>query len=252
MTDRAGNRLSAALDRGECRIGCWLGLDSPAAAEIAAIAGFDWALIDLEHGEGDLRSALAIARALAGTPCDAALRLPSHDPAGIARALDAGIKSLMLPRVESVAQARAISEAALYPPRGRRGMGGAVIRASDYGARAEYTAEADADLLLILQLESRQALEALEEIAAVDGVGALFIGAADLSADMGLGGEASHPAVVREVERSVARIRDAGLHAGVIDLSHGACERWEAQGVGLLATASDVVMLLGALRDKRG
>ena len=252
MLDRAGNRLADALRRGESRIGCWLGLDSPAAAEIAAMAGFDWALIDLEHGEGDLRSAIGVARALSGTQCDAVLRLPSHDPSGIARALDAGFRSLMLPRVDTPAQAEAIAQAAFYPPRGRRGIGGSVLRAAGYGVRGNYTSEAAEELLLILQLESRQAIENLDAIAAVEGVGALFIGAADLSGDMGHGGDPAHPEVQDAVWQSVERIHAAGVVSGVIDLRPGACRRWEAAGVGLLATASDVVMLLDVLRATRG
>ena len=249
--DRAGNRLLAALRRGECRIGTWLALDSPVSAEIAALAGYDWALIDLEHGEGDLRSAIGQVRALDGTRCDAVLRLPSHDPAGIARALDHGVRSLMLPRVETAEQAQSIAAAAFYPPKGRRGFGGRVMRASGYGMRPDYAAEAENEILLIPQLESRAALAALEEIAAVEGVGALFLGPADLAADMGHLGEIGHPDVQDAVAEAVRRIRAAGLPAGIIDTGAGACPRWEAAGVTLLALAKDTDVLIDGLRQVR-
>ena len=249
--ERSGNRLLAALRRGECRIGTWLALDSPVSAEIAALAGYDWALIDLEHGEGDLRSAIAQVRALDGTRCDAILRLPSHDPAGIARALDHGVRSIMLPRVETEDQARAIAAAAFYPPRGRRGFGGRVMRASGYGMRPDYAGEAQDEILLIPQLESRAALDAMEGIAAVDGVRALFIGPADLAADMGHLGDIGHPDVQDAVMDAIRRIRAAGLPAGIIDTAAGACPHWEAAGVTLLALAKDTDVLIDGLRQVR-
>ena len=249
--DVKGNRLAAALARGDCRIGAWLALDSPASAEIAALAGYDWALIDLEHGEGDLRSAMGQVRALDGTRCDAVIRLPSHDAAGISRALDQGIRSLMLPRVETVDQARAIVRAAFYPPRGRRGSGGRVMRASGYGTRPNYAHEAEDEVFLILQLESVASLDALEEIAGIDGVGALFVGPADLAADMGHLGQAGHADVQAAVEDAIERIRAAGLPAGIIDTGPGGCARWEAAGVTLLALAKDTDLLIDGMRQVR-
>lgn len=241
------NAFKQSLADGRRSIGCWMGLCDPYAAEIVARAGFDWVLIDGEHAPNDLP---AIARQLQVTEphCAPIVRLPMAEPWLIKQVLDAGAQSLLIPMVNSAEDARAIVRAIRYPPGGIRGVGHALGRASRFGRVPDYAATAEAELCLVVQIESRAAVDALEAILAVDGVDAAFVGPSDLAADMGM---ATDSAAVRQVVAdTLRRIRDAGKPAGIIDLDDAAMARHLADGAQFVAVAADVIFLsqgLGAL-----
>ncbi|MEO1796208.1 MAG: HpcH/HpaI aldolase/citrate lyase family protein [Pseudomonadota bacterium] len=241
------NEIKARLQRGERQIGCWLNLADPIAAEVAAQAGFDWLLIDAEHGPNDLRFILAQLQALGSHP--AVVRLPSGDPVAIKRVLDIGAQTLLIPMVESGEEAANLVAATRYPPAGRRGVASAIVRASRYGSDPEYFATADAEIALILQVENRAGLSALDEIASTEGVDAVFIGPADLAADMGFPGP-GEPAAQEVVMDAIRRIRSHGTAAGILGFDAPYIAAAESAGATFLGVGSDVALFAAALRDQ--
>eukprot|EP00913_Durusdinium_trenchii_P021353 g20066.t1 len=187
------NHFKAALQAGKPQIGLWLNTGEPLPAEIAATAGFDWLVIDGEHGPNDLRSIIDQLRAIATGRSEPAVRPPSGEAWFLKQLLDAGARTLLVPMVDSAEQAQALVHAVRYPPRGIRGLGAAVARASSFNAIADYAQTADEEICLLVQAETLTAINNIEAIAAVDGVDGIFIGPADLSADMGYLGRFEAP-----------------------------------------------------------
>ncbi|AMG75146.1 HpcH/HpaI aldolase family protein [Sphingopyxis granuli] len=209
------NQLKQALLQGKRQIGLWLTLGDATSAEICAAAGFDWLLIDGEHVPHSLDSVLAQLRAISGYPgTQAVARVPSADPVIIKQYLDMGVQSLLVPMVQSGEEAAAIVRACRYPPGGERGVGGA--RAARWGLIPDYLHKADEQIAIIVQVETRQALDDIDAIAGTEGVDGVFIGPADLSASLGHLGQPAHPDVAREILHVIDRIRTAGKAPGIL------------------------------------
>ena len=179
------NPFKAAIAAGELQLGCWLGLADPYIVEISAGAGFDWLLIDGEHAPNDLRSITAQLQVIAGRGSHAMVRPPIGETWIIKQLLDAGAQSLLIPMVESGAQAAELVDAVTYPPHGVRGVGSALARASDFAAIGDYLTTARDQICLLAQVENQKGMDALDNILAVDGLDGVFIGPSDLAADMG-------------------------------------------------------------------
>ncbi|WBU59269.1 HpcH/HpaI aldolase/citrate lyase family protein [Paracoccus albus] len=244
------NTLKSRLAKGETTFGCWLGMADPYAAEIAATAGFDWLLIDGEHAPNDTRSVLAQLQALAGYDVSPVVRLVDDDTARIKQALDLGAQTLLVPMVESAEQARRILSATRYPPEGVRGVGSALARASQFAAIPDYLKTADDEICLILQVENRAGLEALDDILSVEGIDGIFIGPSDLAADMGHRGNPGHPDVKAAVLDALRRIRRAGLSAGVLSTDDQMISECRDAGANFVGVAIDVTLFAKALRDR--
>ncbi|MFO8045995.1 MAG: 4-hydroxy-2-oxoheptanedioate aldolase [Halomonas sp.] len=246
------NDFKQRLLRGESLTGVWLGLASPYVAELAATAHFDWLLLDGEHAPNDLASLLGQLQAIAPYVSAPVVRPPQGDTALLKQYLDIGVQNLLIPMVETAEQAAELVAATRYPPRGVRGMGSVLARASRWGQVEDYLACADEEICLILQLESPQALENLEAIAAVEGVDGLFIGPADLSAAMGHRGDPGHPAVRAAIDDAMARIRATGRAAGIITLDEQEAHGYLAAGFSFVGVGVDVLLLAEALRGLAG
>lgn len=242
------NSFKSRLAAGEVLIGAWLGLADPYAAEIAATAGFDWLLIDGEHAPNDLRSILAQLSVVEASGSSPVVRLPMGEDWAIKQVLDLGAQSLLIPMVDSAAQAQALVRAVRYPPRGMRGVGSALARASRFSGIPDYLATADAQIWLGVQVETRAGLAALDGILAVEGVDGVFLGPADLSADMGYLGQLDHPEVLAAISDATRRIAAAGKAPGIIWTDEPNASRAIAEGARFVATAIDVITLAGALR----
>lgn len=242
------NSLKARLAAGETLFGCWVGMTSAYAAEIVGHAGFDWVLIDGEHAPNDLPSLVSQVQVLDPMPPEVVVRLPMAEPWLIKQVLDAGVRNLLIPMVNSADDARAIVRAMRYPPRGMRGVGHALGRASRFGLDAAYQETADDGLCLVVQIESGAAVDALDDILAVDGVDAAFVGPADLGADMGL--DQGSEALNRVVETTLRRIRASGKPAGIIALDDSVIARHLNDGASLVAVAVDVLTLSHGLRAR--
>jgi 4-hydroxy-2-oxoheptanedioate aldolase len=197
------------------QIGFWLGLPSPEVAEIVGGAGFDFVIIDLEHGIISIETAQRMLMALAAAGTVPMIRIPEPSEAWLKHALDAGAQAVMVPRVDSPAAAAHLAALATYGPEGRRGWGVGVARAAGWGRNAEgYLGGWRSRGGLILQIESPEGLAAAPEIAAVPGVTQLFFGPADFAASLGTGRD--DPRVLA-AGREVARIaRAAGREAGSV------------------------------------
>ena len=242
------NSFKAAINKGELQVGCWLGLADAYVVEISASAGFDWVCVDGEHSPNDLRSIMAQLQVLKSSETHAMVRPPVGDTALIKQYLDAGAQSLLIPMVESGAQAQAMVDAVTYPPHGVRGVGSALARASDFSGIADYLTTAREEICLIVQVENRLGMEALDDILEVDGIDGVFIGPADLAADMGYIGQAGAPEVKAAVLYAMGRIVGAGKAAGILTLDAELQKDCRALGASFIATEIDVTLFARNIR----
>ena len=246
------NTLKSNLAAGKLQTGVWLTLANPIAAEIAGRAGFDWCLIDAEHGPNDIPLILSQLQALAGTPAQAVVRVPIGQDWVLKQVLDLGAQTIMVPMVNTGADAARAAAAMRYPGAGVRGMGAALARASRYGEIVDYVASANDQICLIAQVESRTAIENIDAIAGTQGVDCVFIGPADLSADMGFPGNPDHPEVQAAIDHAITRITAAGKAAGIISFDPAQFAGLAQKGVTFLGAGSDSLLLQQALRDLAG
>jgi 4-hydroxy-2-oxoheptanedioate aldolase len=246
------NSFKQALQEKRPHIGLWLGLADHYTTEICAGAGFDWLLIDGEHSPNDLRTILQQAQVIAAYPGTHAIaRVPvGHGHVGTAlikQYLDLGIQTLLVPMVDTPQQAADLVRAMRYPPDGIRGMGGA--RASRWGRYPQYPKEANAQVCLLVQAETRQALANLEGIAATDGVDGIFIGPADLSASLGHVADSGHPEVQAAIDDAIKRIVGAGKAAGILTTDEALARRYLEMGATFVAVGLDNNLLARATSE---
>jgi 4-hydroxy-2-oxoheptanedioate aldolase len=237
------NRFKAALQNGEVQIGLWLSLASPYSAELLAGAGFDWLLIDGEHAPNTLNDMLAQLQAIAPYPSHPVVRPVWNDPVRIKQILDIGAQTLLLPMVQTAEEAALAVAATRYPPHGIRGVGSAIARASRWNRIEGYLKQAEQELCVLVQIETRQGLDNLDAIAATPGVDGVFIGPADLSADMGYLGQPTHPEVQAAIEQAIARIRAQGKAAGILMADEKLARRYIEQGAQFVAVGVDSTVL---------
>lgn len=240
------NALKAALAAKTVQMGLWMNLVSPIAAEALAGAGFDWLLIDGEHGPNDIPTILAQVQAI-GSRTSVVVRPPVGEVRMIKQLLDLGVQTILVPMIESADHAAQMVKAMHYPPVGMRGVGATIARASDYGRITDYITTANDQTCLILQIESRAGLAALPEILKLDGVDGVFIGPADLAADMGYPGNAAAPEVQATIDSTLAAIMASGKSAGILTFDAKAAQRYSAMGVTFLGIGSDVAVLVKAV-----
>lgn len=243
----AENTLKTALQSGKVQHGLWLTSGSAVLAEIAGQAGFDWCLIDGEHGPNTLTEMLPQLQALALTGTPAVIRIANAEVWMVKQVLDVGCQNVLVPMVDDAAKAREMAEAMRYPPDGIRGMGAVLARASGFGAIADYPHAANVQMCLLVQAESAKAVENIDAIAAVDGVDGVFVGPADLSADMGYPGQPDHPEVEKAIDHLIARIVAAGKIAGIITFDQSRYAEYAQKGVRFLGVGGDLALLNGAL-----
>ena len=236
------NTFKQAMQNQQAQIGLWVSMANSFSTEICAGAGFDWLLIDGEHAPNDLRSVLIQLQTIAGYDSQPVCRIPVGDTALIKQYLDLGVQTLLVPMVDTPEQARALVQACRYPPDGIRGMAGA--RASRWGRLARYPLEANAQICLLVQAETRLALSNLAAILATEGVDGVFIGPADLSASMGHSGNPGHPEVQAAIEDAIARIRRAGKAPGILTGDNALAKHYLALGALFVAVGLDTQLLV--------
>lgn len=230
-------------------IGMWVASASETMAEICAGSGLDWLLIDSEHVPNDITSILAQLRAVAPHPIHPVVRPPDSDTVFIKRLLDIGVTTLLIPMVDTPEEAEAVVAAVRYPPRGVRGIGSALGRASRWNRTADYLEHADDGITTLVQIESRTGLDNIEAIAAVDGIDGMFVGPADLAGSMGLIGQQSHPEVVGAVEDAITRITAAGRAAGVNAFDPATARRYLGLGCRFVLVGADVTLVARGSSD---
>lgn len=205
------NTFKEALAKGERQIGCWMSFADGQIAEIMGTCGFDWLVIDGEHAPNDIRSIRDQLIALTASPSHPVVRVPVGETWMIKQVLDAGAQTVLVPIVESADQARELVRACHYPPKGVRGVGATAARATMFGSVSEYIQTADQEVCLLVQVENRAGIDALDEILQVEGIDGVFIGPADLSTDMGHQGNSAHPEVRAAIADAITRIKAAGI-----------------------------------------
>ena len=224
--------ITERLRSGEALVGTFLNLGSALAAEICARAGFDWMLVDLEHGAGTEAGLTPTLQAVAPTP--ALVRVEINERARFQRAIDAGADGVMVPRLESAEQVRGAVRHLRYPPRGDRGVA-YMNRGADWTARAP-----ERELVCVIQIETPGAVEEVEEIAATEGVDALFVGPNDLRVALGTDD--------LPLDRILAAAGAVGKAAGIFTGSREDADRAFERGFRLVAIGSDSYFLAEAAR----
>ncbi|WP_170506316.1 HpcH/HpaI aldolase family protein [Ruegeria arenilitoris] len=242
------NTFKQALIKGDRQIGCWSSFAEPIATEIMGTAGFDWLVIDGEHAPNDIRSIRDQLMALAASPSHPVVRVPVGETAKIKMVLDVGAQTILVPIVESAEQARELVRACRYPPEGVRGVGAGAARATGYGSVADYIQTADAQICLLVQVENRAGMAALDDILTVDGIDGVFIGPADLSTDMGYQGNSAAPEVQTTIADAISRIKAAGKAPGILGTNDQASQAYMDMGAQFLAVGIDVMLLAQAAR----
>lgn len=237
MTDGFRGRLHG----GETLFGALLNLPSAAVAEILAAAGFDWLFIDAEHGPIDSAELVQILQAV-DRDLACIVRLPELNGGAIKRALDMGAAGIIVPQIETAAAAAEVVRLARYAPEGDRGMG--LARAHRYGfGFSDYVERANGEIAVVIQAEHARAVENIEEIAAVKGLDAVFIGPYDLSASLGHAGDLDHPTVVAAIDRITTACQAAGMPLGYFGLNARAVQPMIERGYTLICAGVDAVLL---------
>ncbi len=237
------NAFKEALKAGRPQIGLWLGLCSSYSAELLAGAGFDWLLIDGEHAPNNVQTVLTQLQAIAPYPSQPVVRPSWNDPVQIKQLLDVGAQTLLVPMVQNAEEARLAVSATRYPPAGIRGVGSALARASRWNRVPDYIHQANDAMCVLVQIETREALKNLPQILNVDGVDGVFIGPADLSADMGHGGNPQHPEVQAAIEDAIQQIRQAGKAPGILMANEQLAKRYLELGALFVAVGVDTTLL---------
>lgn len=243
------NVFKAALKAGKTQIGFWLALANAYTAEICGGAQFDWLLLDGEHAPNDIPLLAAQLQALAASKAHPVVRVPIGETWLIKQVLDIGAQSILVPMVESKAQAEQLVRAMRYPPQGIRGVGAALARASKFNQIPYYLQTANDQVCLLLQVESQAGLAEIEAIASVEGVDGIFIGPADLAADMGFLGRPGEPAVQTLVEDGIRRICATGKAAGILTADTKLAKRYIDLGASFVAVGNDVTLFANAVQN---
>ncbi len=236
------NNFKHAINAGKTQIGLWVSIPSNYSTEVVAGAGFDWLLIDTEHSPADVETVLTQVQAASGYPVHPIVRIPWNDMVTIKRFLDIGVQTLLIPQVNSAEEAREAVNSTRFPTAGVRGVAG-TNRATRFGRIKNYFKKADEEICVLVQVESREALDEIEKIAAVEGVDGIFIGPADLHASFGMVGERAHPDMMSTIDSAITRIAKAGKAPGILTDSEENARRWMKCGATFVAVGADVGLL---------
>ncbi|WP_394822996.1 HpcH/HpaI aldolase/citrate lyase family protein [Pendulispora albinea] len=236
------NRFKIALRERRPQIGLWSSLCSHLVAEVIAGAGFDWIVIDSEHGPNELPDVVHQLQAMAPYSVEPVVRIPIADPVAIKRYLDAGARSILVPMVQNAAMAAAIVSATRYPPAGIRGLSLA-NRANRFGRTPDYVQRAADDICVLVQAETAEAISHIEAIATTPGIDGIFIGPYDLSADLGHIANPAAPAVQELIATGARRGIAAGKAMGILAPNENDANRYLDAGFTFVAVGSDVGIL---------
>ena len=241
--------LKQRLKQREALHGCWLNLGSPLTAEIVGTAGFDWVLIDLEHGAGNEQILLQQLQALQNSNSAVLVRVESEARQRIHRVLDFGAEGVMCPHIDTVEQAKAVVNGLRYPPAGGRGVA-KMVRASGFGRNfASYSENANDNIVGVVQIETPEAIEQAHQIAAIDGIDVLFIGPGDLTMSLGIFGQFDHPLFLDGVRATVAAAEKAGKASGILLSNPDDYNTFYDMGMRMIACGADATFVAEGSRN---
>jgi len=236
--------IKKRLKKGSRLNGCWLEMFNPVASEIVAMSGYDIAMIDLEHSPASFTDAITMMQAVSNHDCAPVVRVSSSDSVDIKRALDIGPCGIMVPNVRNALEAKQVVESCRYGPQGNRGAAPGIIRATDYGENVSaYLEFMASDFLLIAQIESKEAVEEIDQIAAVDGIDMLFVGPSDLSASLGAIGQFDSSEFTTAFQHIEQQTLAAGTLLGTIDFPGYSARRLYEAGHTLVVSGTDTILL---------
>lgn len=244
MNTLPDNTFKRALRDGRRMTGLWINFPYAPVTEALAGSGFDWFLFDMEHTPNDLETVGMQLLALRGTGVAPVVRVPIHDMAWIKRVLDAGAPNVMVPNIRSAAEAAEVVAWTRFAPEGLRGVAGST-RAGGWTRYKDYMARANDEIGVIVQIESREAVEQLDAICRVPGVDAVFIGPSDLAASYGHRGGAAKPEVQAVIAQAIATARAAGCAVGIL-AADGKAEHYLEAGATMVGVGTDLHLLVGA------
>lgn len=239
------NAFTAALGCGDKQIGLWITLCSNFVADVTAPAGYDWALVDMEHSPNDYQSVLGQLQAYAASDTTAIVRVEWNDTVAVKRLLDLGAPGILFPMIQSVEEAEQAIAATRYPPRGVRGVAGAT-RATKFGRITDYVARVEDQTTVLLQLETLAAVEQAEAIATVDGVNGIFFGPGDIAADIGKVGKPMDPEVWALIKPAAQKLIARGIPVGTLVLDPAFASELLNEGFTFVACGTDASLLAKA------
>lgn len=239
------NPFTQALGSGDKQIGLWISLCSNFAAEVTAHAGFDWALIDMEHSPNDYFSVLGQLQAFAASGTTPIVRVDWNDAVAVKRLLDLGAPGILFPMIQSVEEAKRAVAATRYPPHGVRGVSGAT-RATKFGRVTDYVTRIEEETSVLLQLETRAAVEQAEAIGSVEGVSGMFFGPADIAADIGKLGKPMDPEVWDLIKPAAQKLIAKGIPVGTLVLDPAFATELLNEGFTFVACGTDASLLAKA------
>lgn len=252
----ANNPFLSAIRAGRQQVGLWISLSNAYAAEAVAPAGYDWALLDMEHCPNEYTSLLGQLQAFEASPTTAIVRPDWNDTVKVKRLLDMGVQGLLFPMVESVEEARAAVAGCRYPPRGVRGVAG-TMRGNKFGRISDYFTEVENQTAILVQVETRQAVENVAAYAEVDGVDGIFFGPADIGADMGILGQPMHPDIWAFIRPAARKLMERGMPVGTLVSDPTFAAELLNDGFSFVACGSDAGLLakgadnlLASVKDK--
>lgn len=241
--------LKNRLKNGETLHGCWLNLGSPLTAEIVGLSGFDWVLIDLEHGAGSEKEALTQMQALQHTSAGILVRVESAEPQRIQRVLDMGAEGVMCPKINNLVEAKKVVNGLYYPPMGQRGVA-KMVRATQFAQNFHsYYENSQENILGIVQIETKEVLKYVDEIANLVGVDVLFIGPADLSMELGIFGQFDHPEFLAAVEKTVEAAKKAGKATGILFFNTEEYNKYYSMGIRFIACGADATFVADGAKN---
>ena len=241
----AANPFTRALGAGDKQIGLWISLCSNFVAEVTAHAGYDWALIDMEHSPNDYFSALSQMQAFAASETTAIVRVEWNDTVAVKRLLDLGAPGILFPMIQSVEEAQKAVAATRYPPHGVRGVSGAT-RATKFGRITDYVARVEEETTVLLQLETRHAVEQAEAIADVDGIHGIFFGPGDIAADIGKVGKPMDAEVWALIKPAAQKLIAKGVPVATLVLDPAFATELLNEGFSFVACGTDASLLAKA------
>jgi 4-hydroxy-2-oxoheptanedioate aldolase len=239
------------LRQGEVVFGPLVQIPSPALMEVFGLAGFDFVLLDREHGPLSVGDVELLARACGRTNLTPLVRVREHSAAEITPILDTGVAGIHVPHVDSPEKAESIVRVARFYPQGKRGLN-PFVRAADYSCQpvSEFTAASNQEVTVVICVEGRSGLERLDEILSVGSVDVVFLGPYDISQSLGLPGEVSHPRVMEAVSAGVRKVLGRGLAAGVFASTVEVAQLWVERGVQYVVFSLDSRLCLEIAREK--
>lgn len=236
------NAFREGLKSGKPQIGMWLSLGSVMVADLARDIGFDWCLIDMEHSPNEVADVRNQALAQSAGPAATLVRPYWNDPVLVKRLLDAGLQSFVFPMINSAEEAAAAVAATRYPPHGIRGV--TMTHSSNrFGRRKDYLDTIDEEIAVVVQIETKAALDSITEIASVPGVDGVFFGPADIAASLGVIGQLEHPSVWEEIYKAAETARGLGVPAGTLTGNPVRIREALGQGLQFISCGTDLALL---------